>query len=162
DFDLRTPPGIAKIRAFIEEAADLVVRYGGSLSGEHGDGQARGELLDKMFGPELLQAVRDFKAIWDHSARMNPGQLIDAYPLDANLRLGGYPDPRVATEFQFPDDELNVSEATLRCVGVGRCRKVGMGMMSPSYMVTGDEQHSTRGRARLLFEMRQGDPVRSG
>ncbi|HEY3117149.1 MAG TPA: FAD-linked oxidase C-terminal domain-containing protein, partial [Chloroflexota bacterium] len=162
DFDLRSPPGIARFRAFIEDAADLVVRYGGSLSGEHGDGQARGELLDKMFGPELLEAFREFKAIWDPSARMNPGKLIDAYPLDANLRLAAYPAPEMRTEFGFPDDEHTFAEAALRCVGVGRCRKMGPGTMCPSYMVTGDERHSTRGRARLLFEMLQGDPVRSG
>jgi FAD/FMN-containing dehydrogenase/Fe-S oxidoreductase len=162
-FDLRSERGIAQFRAFVEEAADLVTRYGGSLSGEHGDGQARGELLGRMFSPEILQAFREFKSIWDPDWKMNPGKVIDANPLDANLRLGAdYDPPAPATWFQFPDDGGSFTESTLRCVGVGKCRKSDVGTMCPSYMVTREERHSTRGRARLLFEMLEGDPLEAG
>jgi FAD/FMN-containing dehydrogenase/Fe-S oxidoreductase len=166
DFDLETPEGIHKFRSFIEDAADLVVRYGGSLSGEHGDGQARGELLGKMFGPELVQAFGEFKAIWDPTNKMNPGKVVDPYPLDSNLRLGvGYNPPAdLKTHFSFiPDDNLgSFARATLRCVGVGDCRKTNTGTMCPSYMVTREEKHATRGRARLLFEMLRGEVIRDG
>jgi len=163
DFDLETRDGIRSFRSFVEEAADLVVRYGGSLSGEHGDGQARGELLVRMFGPELVQAFREFKAIWDPDGKMNPGKVVDPYPLDANLRLGtAYNPPPVKTHFAFTEDLGSFARATLRCVGVGECRKQYAGTMCPSYMVTREEQHSTRGRARMLFEMLQGDPLTEG
>ncbi|HEV8650975.1 MAG TPA: FAD-binding and (Fe-S)-binding domain-containing protein [Actinomycetes bacterium] len=160
DFDLQTQGGVARFRAYVEEAADLVVGYGGSLSGEHGDGQARAELLPRMFGPELVAAFGEFKAIWDPEARMNPGKVVDAYRLDENLRLGaGYAPPRLATTFRFPADQDGFADAVLRCVGVGKCRREDGGTMCPSYMVTREEQHSTRGRARLLFEMLQGEVV---
>ena len=163
DFDFRTEPGIAKFRAFMEEAADLVTAHGGSLSGEHGDGQARGELLDRMFSQELLQASREFKSIWDPEWRMNPGKVIDARPLDADLRLGPAHQPGAPmTWFRYPDDAGEFSRATERCVGVGKCRKLDAGTMCPSYMVTREEQHATRGRARLLFEMLHGDPLTEG
>ncbi|HEY6250027.1 MAG TPA: FAD-linked oxidase C-terminal domain-containing protein, partial [Candidatus Angelobacter sp.] len=155
--------GIKKFRAFMEEAADLVVSLGGSLSGEHGDGQARGELLVKMYGPELMDAFRQFKRLWDPQWRMNPGKKIDANPLDANLRFGaGYHPPRVQTFFQFPDDHGGFADAPARCVGVSKCRKDEKGAMCPSYMATREEMHSTRGRARLLFEMLEGDPLQDG
>jgi FAD/FMN-containing dehydrogenase len=164
DFDLLTKKGIETYRAFIHDAADLVVNYGGSLSGEHGDGQSRGELLPKMFGAELMQAFREFKAIWDPQGKMNPGKLIDAYRADENLRLGvDYRPPQPPTHFKFPgDDKGSFSRATLRCVGVGECRRESVGTMCPSYRVTREEMHSTRGRARLLFEMLQGDPLKGG
>jgi FAD/FMN-containing dehydrogenase/Fe-S oxidoreductase len=163
DFDLLTAQGIANYRAFAEEAADLVVRLGGSLSGEHGDGQARGELLVKMYGPELMEAFREFKRIWDPEWKMNPGKKIDAYRLDENLRLGAdYSPPKVKTHFRFLAEHGDFSEATTRCVGVSKCRKDEKGTMCPSYMVTREEKHSTRGRARLLFEMLQGDPLPDG
>ena len=163
DFDLVTQPGIAKFRAFMEESADLAVRHGGSLSGEHGDGQARGELLNRMFSGDMLQAFREFKSMWDPDWRMNPGKLIDANPLDAQLRLGaGYHPASPPTWFRFPDDGGDFAHATRRCVGVGKCRKTDAGTMCPSYMVTREEQHSTRGRARLLFEMLEGDPLQGG
>ncbi|HWN44165.1 MAG TPA: FAD-binding and (Fe-S)-binding domain-containing protein [Thermoanaerobaculia bacterium] len=163
DFDLVTEPGIRKLRAFVEDAADLVLRYGGSLSGEHGDGQSRAELLPRMFGPELVDAFREFKSIWDPDGRMNPGKVVDAYRLDQNLRLGtGYNPPRLRTHFRLPDDDGSLANATLRCVGVGACRKTGSGTMCPSYMATREELHSTRGRARLLFEMLEGDPLSGG
>jgi FAD/FMN-containing dehydrogenase/Fe-S oxidoreductase len=163
NFDLVTEPGIRKFRAFVEEAADFVVRLGGSLSGEHGDGQARGELLVKMYGPELMEAFREFKRIWDPQWKMNPGKKIDANPLDQNLRLGaGYNPAAVKTYFSFPESHGHFPETTLRCVGVSKCRKDDGGTMCPSYMATREEKHSTRGRARLLFEMLQGDPLRGG
>src|SRR5205814_484524 len=125
DFDLVRAAGIARFRSFVQDAADLVVSYGGSLSGEHGDGQSRAELLPKMFGPELVQAFAEFKAIWDPDGKMNPGKLVNPYRLDENLRLGAeYQPPQVATEFQFPgDDKGSFPRATLRCVGVGDCRR---------------------------------------
>src|SRR5205814_10604495 len=124
---------------------------------------ARGELLEKMFGPELVQAFREFKAIWDPDGKMNPGKVVEPYRLDDNLRLGTrYAPPKLATHFQFPDDQGNFARATLRCVGVGECRRMGGGLMCPSFMVTREEQHSTRGRARLLFEMLEGQELPDG
>ncbi|MGE5199113.1 MAG: (Fe-S)-binding protein, partial [Rhodospirillaceae bacterium] len=160
-FDLYTAEGVQKYRRFVEEAADLVVRYGGSLSGEHGDGQSRGELLPRMYGGELMQAFREFKAIWDPSNKMNPGKLILPYRLDDHLRVAQYRPAEVHTHFAYPV-EGSLADAAMRCVGVGKCRKTDGGAMCPSYMATGDEQHSTRGRARLLFEMLQGEVVTEG
>ncbi len=163
DFDLETADGIRRYRAFIEAAADLVVSLGGSLSGEHGDGQSRGELLPKLFSPELIDAFREFKSIWDPDWRMNPGKVVDPYRIDENLRLGTtYNPPQPRTHFQFPGDSHSFAKATLRCVGVGECRRMDGGTMCPSFMVTREEMHSTRGRARLLFEMLQGDPLSGG
>jgi FAD/FMN-containing dehydrogenase/Fe-S oxidoreductase len=156
NFDLESKEGIAKYRRFVEQAADLVVSYGGSLSGEHGDGQARGELLPKMFGPELMEAFRKFKSAWDPDWKMNPGKVIEPYRLDDNLRLGpGYSAWQPKTHFQFPQDHGSLSQATLRCVGVGKCRREEGGVMCPSWRVTHEEEHSTRGRAHLLWEMTQ-------
>ncbi len=161
NFDLETEPGILKYRRFIDEAADIVLAHGGSLSGEHGDGQARAALLPKMFGPELIQAFQEFKAVWDPTNKMNPGKLVDpvaVYEPQQNLRLGaGYRTHEVKTHFHFPEDSGSLSNAALRCVGVGLCRKDEGGSMCPSYMATRDEQHSTRGRAHLLWEMLQGE-----
>jgi FAD/FMN-containing dehydrogenase/Fe-S oxidoreductase len=163
NFDLQSKDGIAKFRKFMEEAADLVVSYGGSISGEHGDGQARAELLPKMFGPELIQAFREFKSVWDPEWKMNPGKLIGLpgkppYKLDENLRLGATYSPwEPKTNFQFTDDHGSLAQATLRCVGVGKCRREEGGVMCPSWRVTHEEEHSTRGRAHLLWEMTQGE-----
>ncbi len=163
NFDLQSKEGIAKYRKFVEQAADLVVGYGGSLSGEHGDGQARAELLPKMFGPELMQAFREFKSAWDPSWKMNPGKLIEPYRLDENLRLGAsYAPWEPETHFQFPEDHGSLSQASLRCVGVGACRREEGGVMCPSYRATREEEHSTRGRAHLLWEMTQGEMIRDG
>ena len=163
NFDLQSKDGIAKFRKFMEEAADLVVGYGGSISGEHGDGQSRGELLPKMFGPELMQAFRDFKSAWDPEWKMNPGKLIEPYKLDENLRLGAAYSPwEPETHFQFAADHGSLAEATLRCVGVGKCRREEGGVMCPSYRATREEKHSTRGRAHLLWEMTQGEVIRDG
>jgi Fe-S oxidoreductase len=163
NFDLQSKEGIATFRKFMEEAADLVVSYGGSISGEHGDGQARGELLPKMFGSELIQAFRDFKSAWDPEWKMNPGKLIDPYKLDENLRLGATYSPwEPKTNFQFLADHGSLAQATLRCVGVGKCRREEGGVMCPSYRATHDEEHSTRGRAHLLWEMTQGESREDG
>jgi FAD/FMN-containing dehydrogenase/Fe-S oxidoreductase len=165
NFDLVTRDGIRQFRSFLDEAADLVLSLGGSLSGEHGDGQSRAELLPKMFGDELVDAFREFKSIWDPDWRMNPGKVVDPYRITDNLRLGtSYRPPAVKTHFSYPDDGGSFAHATVRCVGIGNCRRAETegGVMCPSYMVTREEKHSTRGRARLLFEMLQGRPLRGG
>jgi FAD/FMN-containing dehydrogenase/Fe-S oxidoreductase len=168
NFDLESTAGIAKYRAFIDEAADIVIGHGGSLSGEHGDGQSRAALLPKMFGPEIMQAFAEFKSLWDPDNRMNPGKLVapaGAHLLqpDEALRLGdGYKSAKPKTYFQFPNDHGSFAEATMRCVGVGACRKEGTGTMCPSYMATREEEHSTRGRAHLLWELMQGDVLAHG
>ena len=165
-FDMKTEKGVLAYRQFIEEASDIVLRYGGSFSGEHGDGQARAALLPKMFGPELMQAFAEFKALWDPLNRMNPGKLIDpiaVYDPIENLRMGaGYQRAKVDTWFQFPGDQGSFAHATERCVGVGACRKVDAGTMCPSYMATREEKHSTRGRAHLLWEIMQGNVIGDG
>jgi Fe-S oxidoreductase len=201
NFDFRSQDGLRKFREFIDRAADLVLSFGGSLSGEHGDGQSRAALLPKMFGPELMQAFHEFKALWDPDNRMNPGKLVDALrvydpvenlrhtppavgqPPSASprhhLRWGQLPSagPRqkegaglavstvdegshqkeagLETHFVFAEDG-SFERATERCVGVSACLKREGGVMCPSYRATGEEQHSTRGRARLLQEMLAG------
>ncbi len=163
NFDLESEPGIRKFREFLDRATDIVIALGGSISGEHGDGQARGALLPKMFGNELMQAFREFKALWDPDNRMNPGKMIDpirVYQPEEDLRLGaGYVPAHPDTFFRFPAEHGSFAEATLRCVGVGACRKAGAGTMCPSYMATHEEQHSTRGRAHLLWELLEGKVV---
>jgi FAD/FMN-containing dehydrogenase/Fe-S oxidoreductase len=163
DFDLQSRKGIETYKAFMEEATDLVVSMGGSLSGEHGDGQSKAQFLPKMFGPELIEAFREFKTIWDPDGKMNPGKVVNPYSIDQNLRLGAdYRPPAAPTHFGFPDDRYSFTFTTTRCVGVGECRREHGGTMCPSYRVTHDEEHSTRGRARLLFEMLEGDPLTGG
>ncbi|HEY7391558.1 MAG TPA: FAD-linked oxidase C-terminal domain-containing protein, partial [Bryobacteraceae bacterium] len=145
-------------------ASDLVVSYGGTLSGEHGDGQQRAEFLYKQYGPELVEAMRQFKRIWDPDWKMNPGKVIDPYPLDVYLKLGtNYAPPSVKTKFSYPEDGGSFAHATVRCVGAGKCREPhGADVMCPSYIVTREEKHTTRGRARLLFEMMQGEIIKDG
>jgi FAD/FMN-containing dehydrogenase/Fe-S oxidoreductase len=164
-FDLYDEPGIEKWRQFLNEAADCVVRHGGSLSGEHGDGQARGALLEKMYGPELVQAFREFKAIWDPAWRMNPGKVIDPFPITSNLRVGpDYKPPELKTHFAYANDKGSFARAAQRCVGTGKCRRHDSGheVMCPSFLVTHEEQYTTRGRARLLFEMLHGGAIDKG
>lgn len=162
-FDLRTAEGIAKYRSFAQASARLVVDYGGSLSGEHGDGQSRGELLPIMFGERLVSAFDELKALFDPDNRMNPGKIVAPFRLDENLRQGvNYLPLEPATHFAYPDDDHRFSRAAARCVGVGKCRGHESGVMCPSYRATGEEEHSTRGRSRLLFEMLQGDVVSDG
>jgi len=162
-FDLYDEPGIADWRRFLDEAASLVVRYNGSLSGEHGDGQARAELLEKMYGPALVDAFRQFKSIWDPRGRMNPGKVVDPYPITSDLRLGpSYKPPKLKTFFSYPE-EGGFDRAAQRCVGVGKCRRHDSQdeVMCPSYLATHEEKYSTRGRARLLFEMLHGGPIQN-
>ncbi len=157
NFDLTSEPGIRKWRSFLDEAADLVVSMGGSISGEHGDGQSKAELLPKMFGDELVGAFREFKSIWDPDWKMNPGKVVDPYPITSNLRLGaGYSPPQPTTHFAYPRDGGSFAHAATRCVGIGNCRRTDGGVMCPSYMVTHEEKHTTRGRARILWEMLNG------
>jgi len=162
DFDFESRAGIDRYLAFIDEAADLVVRYGGSLSGEHGDGQSRAALLPKMFGPELVGAFEEFKALWDPEWKMNPGKVVRAGRPDQDLRLGvDYRPWEPATHLSFAADRGSLARASLRCVGVGKCRRLQAdgGVMCPSYMATLEERHSTRGRAHLLFEMLERDTI---
>jgi FAD/FMN-containing dehydrogenase/Fe-S oxidoreductase len=164
-FNLRNADGVQTWRRFLVEAALLVVKYEGSLSGEHGDGQAKGELLSLMYSPELMEAFRTFKTIWDPRGRMNPGKLIDAMPVYENLRLGPtYRRVDHASPFSFgniarPD---TFARATERCIGMGKCRSLEGGTMCPSFRATREEKYSTRGRARLLFELLKGEVIEDG
>lgn len=162
-FDLRTAEGVARYRRFVEDSARLVVRYGGSLSGEHGDGQSRGELLPIMFGDRLVGAFGEMKVLFDPGNRMNPGKVIHPDALDSHLRQGSAYRPwEPRTQFTYGEDDHRFSRAAARCVGVGKCRGHESGVMCPSYRVTREEEHSTRGRARLLFEMVEGDVITDG
>ncbi|OKJ68262.1 FAD-binding and (Fe-S)-binding domain-containing protein [Streptomyces sp. CB02261] len=153
DFDLWTEQGVRHFRRFSEAVADLVVAHGGSLSGEHGDGQARAELLPKMYGEELVGLFGAVKDVWDPDGGLNPGMLVRPRPLDEGLRFAGLP-------------LVGVGREAARCVGVAKCRVdgpgSGPGVMCPSYRVTGEEKHSTRGRARLLHEMALGEVITDG
>ncbi|WP_308212367.1 FAD-binding and (Fe-S)-binding domain-containing protein [Actinomadura madurae] len=158
-FDLADESGAARYREFAGRAARLVASYGGSLSGEHGDGQSRGELLPVMFGAEVVRLFERLKAIFDPGDRMNPGKIVRPYRLDEDLdRLAYHPD-EPDTHFSFPGDRHRFTHAAARCVGIGRCRASSGGVMCPSYRVTGEEEHSTRGRARILMEMMRGMPA---
>jgi Fe-S oxidoreductase len=162
-FDLLTAEGIANYRSFMDEATSLVVKYGGSLSGEHGDGQSKAEFLPKMFGSEICEAFREFKTVWDPHGKMNPGKIVDPYPITENLRLGtDFAPKETATHFHFINDKGSFTHASMRCVGIGECRRQEEGTMCPSYRATMEEKHSTRGRAHLLFEMMRGDVIRDG
>jgi FAD/FMN-containing dehydrogenase/Fe-S oxidoreductase len=156
NFDFESEAGVLDFRRFIDRAADLVVAHGGSISGEHGDGQARAALLPKMYSPELLQAFREFKQIWDPDNRLNPNNLIDPHQPHEDLRLGAdYKPWQPKTHFAYAENDGSFAAATLRCVGVGACRKQDAGTMCPSFMATGEELYSTRGRAHLLWELMQ-------
>jgi FAD/FMN-containing dehydrogenase/Fe-S oxidoreductase len=160
DFDLTTREGIDRGMAFIGDAADVVLRYGGSLSGEHGDGQARAAFLERMFGSGLVTAMREFKAAFDPAGLMNPGKVVDAFRPDENLRLGAaYAPWSPPTRFAYRGDHGSFPRAALRCVGIGECRRTSGGTMCPSWRATREEEHSTRGRARLLFELLQRDVI---
>ncbi|WP_411113297.1 FAD-binding and (Fe-S)-binding domain-containing protein [Streptomyces sp. 029-5] len=195
DFDLLTDDGVRRFRRFSEEVASLVVAHGGSLSGEHGDGLARSELLPRMYGEELVGLFGRFKDLWDPAGGMNPGVLARPARLDENLRFAVLPRERVEVAFGYPHDGPgggDFSAAVRRCVGVAKCRvggpgpgatagsgpdsgqgsgagsaagsgaASGAGVMCPSFRATGEEQHSTRGRARLLHEMLAGEVVTDG
>ncbi|MFE3368200.1 FAD-binding and (Fe-S)-binding domain-containing protein [Streptomyces sp. NPDC059173] len=165
DFDLTTDAGVARFRRFSEETADLVVAHGGSLSGEHGDGQARAELLPRMYGDELVALFGRFKDLWDPDGGLNPGMLARPDRLDANLRFSVLPKRPVDVEFGYPQNGGDFAGAVRRCVGVAKCRTQeasGAGVMCPSFRATGEEAHSTRGRARLLHEMLAGEVITDG
>ena len=169
-YDLRTDAGRAVFQAFSREAAELVVRHGGSLSGEHGDGRARSALLPVMYSPKMLGAFDSYRRIWDPAGILNPGSLTDPDPIDANLALAGVPQREWRTSFELrphdgaakdasssPNDTVDPwVHAVQGCIGVGRCRSDAGGVMCPSYRATGDEKDSTRGRARVLQEMVRG------
>ncbi|MGH3756571.1 FAD-binding and (Fe-S)-binding domain-containing protein [Actinophytocola sp.] len=168
DWDLTHRDGVAAYRRFVEEGADLVVRHGGTLSGEHGDGQARAELLPRMYSPTMITLFSRFKAIWDPEGRMNPGMIVSPFGIDENLRFAAVePLPATlstGTEFRYPHDGGDFAQAMRRCVGVAKCRDRGAdgAVMCPSFRVTGEERHSTRGRARLLYEMLAGEVITDG
>ncbi len=164
DFDLLTRPGVARFRRFSEELANLVVSHGGSLSGEHGDGQARAELLPRMYGAEIVGLFERVKGVWDPDDVLNPGMLVRPAPLDTNLRFAVLPREPVDVVFGYPGDGGDFGAAVRRCVGVAKCRttSAGPGVMCPSFRATGEEEHSTRGRARLLHEMLAGEVVTDG
>jgi FAD/FMN-containing dehydrogenase/Fe-S oxidoreductase len=158
-FELTTAGGVATFRAFLFRAAELVTSYGGSLSGEHGDGQSRGELLTTMFGERIVGAFGEVKALFDPGNRMNPGKVVHPHRVSDNLRLGPTWRPATLdTQFGYPEDDHSFNKAVMRCVGIGNCRTHKGGVMCPSYRATREEEHSTRGRARLLFEMLGGHP----
>ncbi|MEU9555599.1 FAD-binding and (Fe-S)-binding domain-containing protein [Streptomyces fumanus] len=165
DFDLLTGAGVARFRRFSEELADLVVAHGGSLSGEHGDGQARAELLPRVYGADTVALFERAKAVWDPDDLLNPGTLVRPAPLDANLRFAVLPRRPVDVAFGYPADGGDFSAAVRRCVGVAKCRTAttaGPAVMCPSFRATGQEEHSTRGRARLLHEMLAGELITDG
>ncbi|MER8042063.1 FAD-binding and (Fe-S)-binding domain-containing protein [Streptomyces sp. NPDC094032] len=153
DFDLYTGEGVRDFRRFSEAVADLVVAHGGSLSGEHGDGKARAELLPRMYGEELVGLFGAVKDLWDPAGGLNPGMLVRPEPLDSGLRFADLP-------------VVGLGREVARCVGVAKCRTAGPssgpGVMCPSYRATGEERHSTRGRARLLHEMALGEIITDG
>ncbi|MPY62553.1 FAD-binding and (Fe-S)-binding domain-containing protein [Streptomyces spongiae] len=168
DFDFTTEEGTAVFRAFVTDAAGLVTAHGGSLSGEHGDGQARSELLPLMYGPEVIALFEEFKEIWDPDNGLNPGMIVRPLPVDGNLRVSPHREPLPLAPpsrgFAFHADDGDFAKATRRCVGVGKCRAAAHrgDVMCPSYRVTLDEKDSTRGRARLLYEMTQGEVITDG
>ncbi|MDT0343204.1 FAD-binding and (Fe-S)-binding domain-containing protein [Streptomyces litchfieldiae] len=164
DFDLLTGAGVARFREFSAELAELVVAHGGSLSGEHGDGLARAELLPRMYGDELVGVFGRFKDLWDPDRKLNPGVLAHPARLDDHLRFAGLPGEPVPVAFAYPQDGGDFTAAVRRCVGVAKCRETGTGagVMCPSFRATGDEKHSTRGRARLLHEMLTGEVITGG
>ncbi|MEV0932091.1 FAD-binding and (Fe-S)-binding domain-containing protein [Streptomyces phaeochromogenes] len=166
DFDLLSRQGIGRFRRFSEELTELVVAHGGSLSGEHGDGQARAELLPKMYGEEMVALFERAKSVWDPDDLLNPGMLVRPAALDENLRFAVLPREPVDVAFGYPHDGGDFSAAVRRCVGVAKCRTEtagpGSGVMCPSFRATGEEEHSTRGRARLLHEMLAGEVVTDG
>lgn len=158
DWPLDKPDDIPPFGAFMEEAAQVAAKYGGSLSGEHGDGRARSSLLGTMYSPEVLKLFREFKGLFDPNSVMNPGVLVDPAPLTQSLRRP-QAHPLPATGFAFREDNGDITKAVHRCVGVGKCRadnSVSGGFMCPSYQATKNEKDVTRARARMLQEVANG------
>ncbi len=163
DFDLISAAGIRSYRSFVEQATDLVVSLGGSVSGEHGDGRARSELVRRMYGPEAHALFAQVKQAWDPDGHLNPHVIVDPLPVDHGLRhAGAAADRTVSTLTTFPQDADGFAGAQRRCVGVGKCLQSSGGFMCPSYRATREEKDSTRGRAHLLWEMLEGDVITDG
>ena len=162
-FGLDRAGGTERLTSFVRAAADLVVAHGGTLSGEHGDGRARGALLERQYSPALVEAFRHWKTAWDPAGALNPGVIVDSLPIDADLRR---PRPTlIALEpgQAFEADGGDPRSAMERCIGVGKCvTDLGSAAMCPSYRATGEERESTRGRARLLQEMAAGSLADAG
>ncbi|GAA1215315.1 FAD-binding and (Fe-S)-binding domain-containing protein [Rhodoglobus aureus] len=155
----------AVLRAFVDDAAGLVASHGGSLSGEHGDGRARSELLPHMYSGAAISLFGQFKRLFDPHNLMNPGIVVDPAPVDADLRRPAALPITKVNGFAFSADDGDVTTAAHRCVGVGKCRadnSASHGVMCPSFLATGDEKDSTRGRARVLQEMANGTLVTGG
>jgi FAD/FMN-containing dehydrogenase/Fe-S oxidoreductase len=162
NFDFTTTKGVETFRAAMLEIGDLVTEFGGSLSGEHGDGLARSELLPRMFGAQMIETFTEFKRIFDPDSMMNPGVIVAPHPLDSHLRVTpSYRPAEAETHFDFAA-EGGLAGAALKCVGIGKCRKSDAGTMCPSYMATREEAHSTRGRAHLLWEALSGNGLLEG
>jgi FAD/FMN-containing dehydrogenase/Fe-S oxidoreductase len=159
-FDFFSDAGVENFRECMLEIGDLVGEFGGSISGEHGDGRARSELLPKIFGSEVIPAFAEFKKVWDPDGRMNPGIIVAPPAMESDLRIGKRP-RMVATHFDFTDDG-GLAGAAMRCVGIGKCRKTDAGTMCPSYMASREELYSTRGRAHLLYEALTTDLLQGG
>ncbi|MFF7991027.1 FAD-binding and (Fe-S)-binding domain-containing protein [Kitasatospora xanthocidica] len=161
DFPLERPGGPAVFRSFLEAAAKLVARHGGSMSGEHGDGRARGELLPLMYSPAALEAFAAVKNVFDPEDLLNPGVIVRPRPVDADLRLPAARPVRAGLGFSYHGDQGDFGRAVHRCTGVGKCRATAPSdtVMCPSYRATRDEKDSTRGRARVLQEMVNGSLV---
>ncbi|HEY2151052.1 MAG TPA: FAD-linked oxidase C-terminal domain-containing protein [Vicinamibacterales bacterium] len=160
--NLKTAEGVAKFQSIANAIADLVLEFGGALSGEHGDGLVRGAFTEKMFGPVLYDAFRQVKQVFDPDGRFNPGKVVDTQPLTANLRYGaGYDTPDPATRFDYTEHG-GMGRAVEMCSGLGVCRKTLDGAMCPSYMATREEKHSTRGRANTLRLAMAGRLAESG
>ncbi|MFD5226743.1 FAD-binding and (Fe-S)-binding domain-containing protein [Microbacterium sp. NPDC058342] len=160
--DLPLDPDQGGLRRFMTDAAQLVISHGGSLSGEHGDGRARGELLSLMYSPEAVELFGRFKALFDPDDVMNPGIIVRPAPVDADLRRPAALPMLRAGGFAFADDGGDFTKAVHRCVGVGKCRATEGGFMCPSFRATSDENDVTRGRARTLQEMVNGTLVTDG
>ena len=160
DFPLADRP--TAFRSFLLDAAKLAADHGGSMSGEHGDGRARGELLPAMYSPAAIGLFASVKAIFDPDNLLNPGVIVDPDPVDASLRLPLARSLSGARGFGYAHDGGDFATAVHRCVGVGKCRADTGGVMCPSYLATKDETHSTRGRARVLQEMANGSLVSGG
>jgi FAD/FMN-containing dehydrogenase/Fe-S oxidoreductase len=158
DFPLGRPGGTAVFTEFLTDAARLVARHGGSVSGEHGDGRARSALLPLMYPPAALAAFAEVKRVFDPDGLLNPGVGVDPAPVDADLRAPSAPALRSGLGLAYPQDAGDLSAAVHRCTGVGACRDThsSTALMCPSYRATGDEKDSTRGRSRVLQELARG------
>ena len=163
DFDFGAADGVDRFASFMNEAGDVIAKHHGSISGEHGDGRARGALLGKMYSPELLAAFADFKGLWDPGVRLNPGVIVNPPPITRDLGPARPVTRRIPAPLTLHADRGDLAAGVHRCVGVGKCVSThSNGLMCPSYQATQDERHSTRGRARLLQDLVTGAAVDDG